>query len=38
MTQRTGEARFPRTNYKTSRHCIAYWDILGAMNIILHDD
>lgn len=38
MTQRTGDARFPRTNYKTSRHCIAYLDILGGTDIILHDD
>lgn len=38
MTQRTGDARFPRTNYKTSRHCVAYLDILCGTDIILHDD
>lgn len=38
MTQRTGDARFPRTNYKTSKHCIAYLDILGGKNIICNDD
>ena len=38
MTQRTGDARFPRTNYKTSRHCVAYLDILGGKNIICTDD
>lgn len=38
MTQRTGEARFPRTNYKTSRHCVAYLDILGGKNIICNDE
>ena len=38
MTQRTGDARFPRTNYKTSRHCVAYLDILGSKNIICTDD
>lgn len=38
MTRRAGDARFPRTNYKTSRHCIAYLDILGGKNIICNDD
>lgn len=38
MTIRTGEARFPSTNYKTSQHCVAYLDFLGGTNIILHDD
>lgn len=38
MTKRTGDARFPRTNYKTSRHCVAYLDFLGGTGIILHDD
>lgn len=38
MTQRTGDARFPRTNYKTSRHCVAYLDILGGKNIICNDE
>ena len=30
MVQRTGNARFPSTNYKTSNHIIAYLDMLGA--------
>ena len=38
MVQRTGNARFPSTNYKTSHHVIAYLDILGASNIICNDD
>lgn len=38
MVQRTGNARFPSTNYKTSNHVIAYLDILGASNIICNDD
>ena len=38
MTIRTGDARFPSTNYKTSQHCVAYLDFLGGTNIILHDD
>jgi len=38
MTKRTGNARFPRTNYKTSRYCIAYLDMLGAKSIIYNDD
>ncbi|WP_428044076.1 hypothetical protein [Candidatus Avelusimicrobium faecicola] len=37
MTQRTGDARFPRTNYKTSQHCIAYLDMLGGKNVICND-
>lgn len=38
MTIRTGDARFPSTNYKSSQHCVAYLDFLGGTNIILHDD
>ena len=38
MTKRTGEARFPRTKYKTSLYCVAYLDFLGGTDIILHDD
>lgn len=38
MTIRTGDAKFPSTNYKTSQHCVAYLDFLGGANIILHDD
>lgn len=38
MTQRTGDARFPSTNYKTTRHCVAYLDFLGGTDFILHDD
>lgn len=38
MTLRTGDARFPRTNYKTSRYCVAYLDFLGGTDIIRHDD
>ena len=38
MTKRTGGARFPSTNYKTSKYCIAYLDILGGKSIIYKDD
>ncbi|WP_428044556.1 hypothetical protein [Candidatus Avelusimicrobium fimicolum] len=38
MTKRTGDARFPRTEYKTSQYCVAYLDFLGGTDIILHDD
>lgn len=38
MTIRTGGARFPSTNYKTSKYCVAYLDILGGRNIICKDD
>lgn len=37
MTIRTGNARFPKTNYKTSRHCVAYLDMLGGKNVICND-
>lgn len=37
MTIRTGDARFPSTKYKTSRHCIAYLDMLGGKNVICND-
>ena len=36
--QRTGLARFPSTNFKTSNHLIAYLDILGATDLICNDD
>lgn len=38
MTKRTGDAIFPRTEYKTSLYCVAYLDFLGGTDIILHDD
>lgn len=38
MVIRTGFARFPSTNYKTSNHIIAYLDILGATNMICNDN
>lgn len=38
MTKRTGGAILPRTEYKTSPHCVAYLDFLGGTDIILHDD
>lgn len=38
MVQRTGNARFPSTNYKTSNHIIAYLDILGAKQMICNDN
>ena len=37
MMIRTGDARFPSTKYKTSRHCIAYLDMLGGKNVICND-
>ncbi|MEI3269793.1 MAG: hypothetical protein V8S20_00400 [Candidatus Gastranaerophilaceae bacterium] len=38
MVTRTGSARFPSTDYKTTNHIIAYLDILGATNKICNDD
>lgn len=38
MVIRTGLARKPWTNYKTSNHIIAYLDILGAKDIICNDN
>lgn len=38
MVVRTGLARFPSTNYKTSNYCIAYLDILGAKQMICNDE
>ena len=38
MVIRTGLARFPSTNYKTSNYIIAYLDILGAKQMICNDD
>lgn len=38
MVVRTGFARFPSTNYKTSNYIIAYLDILGAKQMICNDD
>ena len=37
MVLRTGLARFPATDYKTSNYCIAYLDILGATQKICND-
>ena len=38
MVIRTGFARKPWTNYKTSNHIIAYLDILGAKDMICNDN
>ena len=38
MAIRTGAERNPQTNYKTSRHCVAYLDILGGKNKIYNDN
>ena len=38
MVIRTGLARKPRTNYKTSNYIIAYLDILGAKDLICNDN
>ena len=38
MVIRTGYARFPWTNYKTSNHIIAYLDMLGAKQMICNDN
>ena len=38
MVIRTGSARKPWTNYKTSNHIIAYLDILGAKDMICNDN
>lgn len=37
MVLRTGLARFPATDYKTSNYCIAYLNILGATQKICND-
>lgn len=37
MVLRTGYARFPSTNYKTSNYIIAYLDMLGAKQMICND-
>lgn len=38
MVKRTGYARFPWTNYKTSNHIIAYLDMLGVKQMICNDN
>ena len=38
MAIRTGAMRNPQTNYKISRHCVAYLDILGGKNKIYNDN
>ncbi len=38
MVVRLGRARFPETNYKTTRYCVAYLDMLGGKKIICNDD
>lgn len=38
MVLRTGFARFPSTDYKTTNHIIAYLDILGATDLICNDN
>jgi len=38
MVIRTGLARKPWTNYKTSNHIIAYLDMLGAKQMICNDN
>ena len=37
MTKHTGLTRFPSTNYKTTKHCVAYLDMLGAKRKICED-
>lgn len=37
MVIRAGEAKYPHTNYKTSKYCVAYLDVLGFKNVILND-
>jgi hypothetical protein len=37
MAIRTGKMRNPQTSYKTSKHCVAYLDILGGKNKICAD-
>ena len=38
MVIRAGLAQFPSTKYKTSNHIIAYFDILGAKQMICNDN
>ena len=38
MVIRITEARTPKTNYKTTRYCVAYLDMLGGKKIICNDD
>lgn len=37
MVIRTAGMREPKTNYKQSKYCIAYLDILGGKNLIYRD-
>lgn len=32
-----GDMRYPHTNYKTSKYCVAYLDVLGSKDIIYND-
>lgn len=38
MVTKTGGARDPHTNYKTSKYCVAYLDVLGGKDIIRNDN
>lgn len=37
MVYRTGQIRYPQTQFCTSKYCIAYLDILGSKNLIDND-
>lgn len=37
MVKRTGGARYPNTEYKTSKYCVAYLDVLGSKDIMCND-
>ena len=38
MTKRTDLMRLPSTNYKTTKHCVAYLDMLGTKGKICEDN
>ena len=38
MIKRVGGMRDPHTNYKTSKYCVAYLDVLGSKDIIYNDE
>ena len=38
MVIRTDGMRYPHTNHKTSKYCVAYLNVLGSKDIIYNDE
>ena len=38
MVKRIGGMRYPHTNHKTSKYCVAYLNVLGSKDIIYNDE